>query len=169
MKIIFYIALLLSSVLSAQTVKISLPVVNQGVDGNCLACAMSSMMKHEGRNVSMKYIYDSRKDEQEIDLSDIERILKLKAYRIKTIEELKTKLSDNKVCLINLQMYDRTSRMWYPTDSKKVIGMHSMLVVGYNPDGFLLQNSWGTEWGDNGYCIFPYEDWKWKWEIITFN
>ena len=36
---------------------------------------------------------------------------------------------------------------------------HSMCAVGYN-DGekvFIVRNSWGTEWGDKGYCYMPYD------------
>ena len=28
---------------------------------------------------------------------------------------------------------------------------HFMLVVGYTPDYWLVQNSWGSSWGENGY------------------
>ena len=38
-------------------------------------------------------------------------------------------------------------------------GGHSMCAVGYN-DGekvFIVRNSWGTEWGDKGYCYMPYD------------
>lgn len=30
-------------------------------------------------------------------------------------------------------------------------GLHAMLAVGYNANGLLLQNSWGTGFGDQGY------------------
>ena len=28
---------------------------------------------------------------------------------------------------------------------------HGVLLVGYNPESYILKNSWGTSWGDNGY------------------
>ena len=33
-----------------------------------------------------------------------------------------------------------------------------MLIVGYDDEAqkFLVQNSWGTSWGDGGYCGLPY-------------
>ncbi|MED4652714.1 C1 family peptidase [Bacillus pseudomycoides] len=36
---------------------------------------------------------------------------------------------------------------------------HAVCAVGYNDDKkvVIIRNSWGTEWGDEGYCYFPYE------------
>ena len=32
-----------------------------------------------------------------------------------------------------------------------------MLIYGWNECGYLVQNSWGKDWGDNGTAILPYE------------
>src|SRR6266478_5267231 len=34
-------------------------------------------------------------------------------------------------------------------------GRHAMLIVGYTGNFFTLKNSWGTDWGDQGYCFVP--------------
>jgi hypothetical protein len=36
---------------------------------------------------------------------------------------------------------------------------HAIAIVGYNEDGFLIQNSWGEQWGSGGFALLPYEDW----------
>ena len=36
---------------------------------------------------------------------------------------------------------------------------HAFAIVGYNRTGFLIQNSWGPEWGSYGYAILTYDDW----------
>jgi pimeloyl-ACP methyl ester carboxylesterase len=43
--------------------------------------------------------------------------------------------------------------------SSETIGGHAFAIVGYNADGFLVQNSWGPVWGDNGVALWTYEDW----------
>lgn len=60
----------------------------------------------------------------------------------------------------------------FPATGEKQRGGHAMVVVGYddkkviqntNPGGqrttgaFLVRNSWGTSWGDQGYGHMPYE------------
>jgi pimeloyl-ACP methyl ester carboxylesterase len=39
------------------------------------------------------------------------------------------------------------------------LGGHAFALVGYNEVGFLVQNSWGTKWGDGGFATLPYDDW----------
>lgn len=38
-------------------------------------------------------------------------------------------------------------------------GWHAMLCVGYSDKDrmFIVRNSWGTAWGDQGYCYIPYD------------
>jgi hypothetical protein len=38
-------------------------------------------------------------------------------------------------------------------------GGHAFVIVGYNSDGFIIQNSWGTGWGTRGLALLHYEDW----------
>jgi hypothetical protein len=37
-------------------------------------------------------------------------------------------------------------------------GGHAIAIVGYTPEGFIIQNSWGTGWGAGGFALLPYED-----------
>ena len=48
---------------------------------------------------------------------------------------------------------------WVIEPSKVEMGGHAFLIAGYNDDGFLVQNSWGTSWGNNGYATLRYDDW----------
>jgi len=39
-------------------------------------------------------------------------------------------------------------------------GGHAFALVGYDADGFYVQNSWGTSWGSKGVAHWSYEDWQ---------
>ena len=39
------------------------------------------------------------------------------------------------------------------------LGGHAFAIVGYNQDGFWVQNSWGEGWGHDGVALWTYEDW----------
>lgn len=39
-----------------------------------------------------------------------------------------------------------------PTD--QIAGGHCMVVVGWDGTNFTVKNSWGGNWGDNGFCYF---------------
>ena len=41
----------------------------------------------------------------------------------------------------------------------KETGGHAFALVGYTRDGFIIQNSWGANWGFNGFAILSYQDW----------
>jgi len=38
-------------------------------------------------------------------------------------------------------------------------GLHAFAILGYGPEGFIIQNSWGRSWGNNGCAILPYDEW----------
>ena len=39
-------------------------------------------------------------------------------------------------------------------------GAHAFAIVGYNKEGFWVQNSWGRTWGNKGTALWTYEDWQ---------
>ena len=38
-------------------------------------------------------------------------------------------------------------------------GGHAFAILGYDPYGFWILNSWGTNWGTQGLAVLSYEDW----------
>ncbi len=36
---------------------------------------------------------------------------------------------------------------------------HAFAIVGYNAQGFVIQNSWGRSWGAGGFAVLSYADW----------
>lgn len=45
-----------------------------------------------------------------------------------------------------------------PGPGESVLGGHAVVAVGYDDASqrFLIRNSWGTGWGQQGYCTMPY-------------
>lgn len=41
----------------------------------------------------------------------------------------------------------------------EISGGHAFAFVGYNQDGFIVQNSWGPNWGYHGFAVMTYRDW----------
>lgn len=64
-----------------------------------------------------------------------------------------------------------TGRIPFPCSGEKVLGGHAVVAVGYDDavtienticgkettGALLIRNSWGKDWGDNGYGWLPYE------------
>ncbi len=50
----------------------------------------------------------------------------------------------------------------FPEQDEQVIGGHAVVAVGYNhaKKHFIIRNSWGEDWGDDGYGYLPYEYFK---------
>ena len=53
----------------------------------------------------------------------------------------------------------KTGNMVMPEEGEKQLGGHAIMAVGYDDDKkvFVIQNSWGEEWGDKGYFYMPYD------------
>ena len=38
-------------------------------------------------------------------------------------------------------------------------GGHAFALIGFNRTGFVIQNSWGPQWGTGGFAVLSYADW----------
>ena len=119
---------------------------------------MKILYKH-GIVKEKQYPYNSLSIETPKKLLKSGRKNRITGYgQIYTLENLKKALYTNGPCLISFETYNETERMWKQIDNEPPLGGHGMCVVGYNKEGFIIRNSWGTNWGNNGNCIYPYED-----------
>jgi C1A family cysteine protease len=52
----------------------------------------------------------------------------------------------------------RTGIVPLPTNGESTVGGHAVMAVGYDDatQRFTIQNSWSTNWGDQGFCYMPY-------------
>jgi C1A family cysteine protease len=89
---------------------------------------------------------------------------------VKSIDALKKALVKNGPCLLTIPVYNYGPRMWKQANDKQaLLGYHATCIVGYLKDkgGFIVRNSWGKRYADNGYTYFPYEDWGLQSEVWT--
>jgi len=94
----------------------------------------------------------------------------VKSYAaVEAIDELKTALYVNGPCVIAVPVYNFTERMWYKRPGEYLLGGHAILVVDYDDEkgGFWIRNSWGEDWGNEGYCFMKYDDFGFIWETWT--
>lgn len=57
------------------------------------------------------------------------------------------------------QEVGRTGRLTMPVPNEAPLGGHAVMGVGYDDATgcVIVRNSWGTQWGDDGYFHMPYE------------
>jgi hypothetical protein len=58
-----------------------------------------------------------------------------------------------------------------PGSRETIIGGHAMAVVGWDAEGFIIQNSWGPEYGENGFVWLTdeYLEWSGTSEIVVLR
>lgn len=84
--------------------------------------------------------------------------------RVTSVEGLKRALVDLGPCYLLLPLYGTRPEFWRPDGRGECESGHAVTVVGYNRDGFILRNSWGSDWNGDGHILFPYNEWGLQWE-----
>lgn len=82
------------------------------------------------------------------------------------ITSMKTALMNGNPFVVGILVYESfesynvsiTGNVPMPTDSEQCLGGHAVVCVGYNDikKVWIMRNSWGEDWGDNGYFYLPY-------------
>lgn len=168
------------------TFKLS-PVVEQGSEQICSAIAVVTFGEYlnnlNNNDFTPYYIFNNRRDKNTNGMRLSEAIAFVKSYGFKTYKEYRKDRKPSKQRLITdtYGIYDREemkeaiytngmgivaltvsddSKLKFWENSKGSNYGHTVCLVGYNDeDGcFILRNSWGTDYGYNGYAFLPYED-----------
>ena len=64
----------------------------------------------------------------------------------------------NGPCIGGLPVYDSLRDEFWKGNSSYLEGYHAVSIVGYNEEGFIIRNSWGESYGENGYEFIKNED-----------
>jgi C1A family cysteine protease len=112
---------------------------------------------------------------------------KISSYRTIPINDqlltnIKQSIVNQVPVLIAISVYEsfdsnetaQTGLVTIPKSSEKCEGGHEMCLVGYDDSTklFTVLNSWGTDWGQKGFCHIPYDylmNPHWGQEFTCFN
>ena len=81
---------------------------------------------------------------------------------------LKTAIRVNGPCLGAIMVRDTNRPDFW--NGNKQIGLHGVAIIGWNNKGFIIQNSWGDNWGNKGLTVLPYDklnEFREIWTIIA--
>jgi hypothetical protein len=132
------------------------PVTYQGTFPRCVGEAFSALAHEMGyKGIDPQELYETAKKHdlfpgenyEGSDLSGGARSVELLGGKLNTLH------SCSKHALVS-QLSNSSVVVCVKTELLGITGgYHAMLVCGYNPndDKFIVRNSWGVEWGDNGY------------------
>lgn len=91
------------------------------------------------------------------------------AHRVTGPQLLKAALAEGQCVTIGMTVYQSmesdavasTGMVPMPSAHDKPLGGHAVLVVGYDDAKgcYIVRNSWGASWGDQGYFYLPYAYW----------
>ena len=84
---------------------------------------------------------------------------KIKSYfNCNSVTDIKRALYNYGPVLCSIKWYDtfKCEDGVLTGEQKGDYGYHAVMIYGWNEIGFLCQNSWGKNWGNNGRFILPY-------------
>jgi C1A family cysteine protease len=91
--------------------------------------------------------------------------------RLYSLTDMKSALATEQGVVFGFNVYEsfdtnevaQTGNMPMPKYGERILGGHAVFICGYKDDetwpggGYLIiKNSWGLDWGDNGYFYMPY-------------
>lgn len=156
-------------------------VLNQGSDPICVPCSISAFLNWD---LNLK---DGGKIDNKIDVFEIfhnadgesngmsfknaleylvnkgvdtkQGKIKIGRYaKINSFLALKYAIFTNGPCVGGLPVYDSLKNKFWEGKSKPAEGYHAVSIVGYDENGFIIRNSWGVSYGDDGYEYIKNED-----------
>lgn len=79
-------------------------------------------------------------------------------FRLYSEREIKKAIMLQGAVVLGMPVYKNFSTyVKLPVEGDVKRGGHAMCCVGWNKDGWIIQNSWGKYWGDKGFCYLPYD------------
>lgn len=121
-------------------------------DGDCL----TPVFPYRGTYPAVKAKIAERPEEY-LDAANKNKLI---AYcRLYTEREIKMAIMLQGSVVVGITTYKNCmgKNIKVPTADDEKSGGHAMCCVGWNEDGWIIQNSWGKYFGDGGFCYLPYD------------
>lgn len=109
---------------------------------------------------ALKYIkkvgYITKQDYKDIKKGESPELEQINMYgMLKSVVAMQRSLLANGPFILALPVYNSSrSDFWNGSNFE---GGHAVACVGYDEYGLIIRNSWGSSWGNGGYCTLPYE------------
>jgi len=89
--------------------------------------------------------------------------------QVNSVFGAKASLISNGPLYIGLPVYNpKNPNFWHQEHfGQKMLGGHAVVIIGWNKNSFIIRNSWGKDWGFDGYCFYPFDEFGVHWEIWT--
>lgn len=157
------------------------PIIDQGSLSICVPCSVSAYLNwrenlkdgsSKDNKVALMDIYGSKTNYGEgMTFKDAfhylrhngvksnSGILGIDSYgMIKSLTDLKYAIVMNGPCVGALKVYSDRPKFWLKQAGDQYMGGHAISIVGYDKNGIIIRNSWGTAFGDMGYTHMPYDE-----------
>lgn len=131
--------------------------------GDCPSKAFDSPLADCDREPSATLIEESRENA----IKDYIALFTNRSLPREKVVRTKRSLAEGKPVVIGMKIKESLKNLtgettvWKPgDDSDKPMGGHALVVVGYDDSSgeFDIMNSWGPNWGDNGFFQMKYPD-----------
>ena len=165
-------------------------ILDQGSRPICVPCSVSTYLNwrenlangsKSNNGIDYEEIYSSKEVEAEgmtfkeaftylrhHGVSSKKGNLMIKEYAmVRSLLQLKYALLMNGPCFGALPVYSDRPDFWNKYQGDKLQGYHAIAIVGYDKEGFVIRNSWGTTFGDKGYTKIPYSEFGKLMEVWT--
>ena len=142
----------------------NLKVKDQGQSSTCVPTSITTMfeaMNYEP--IDIDYVYDKRpnKPEDGMTIRDALKIIQkdsdsyFQYFRLRSWPQMKYSIVANGPCILALPVRSENYEFWKGSEN---LGGHAIACIGFDDEGFILQNSWGSQWGNYGRTKLKYED-----------
>lgn len=146
-------------------------IYDQGSSSMCAVYALADLMER-AYNVKGSFnkneLYELRSTKDGMMLSELfslakehgftknDRSYKVHEYfRVGTSNDIQKAIVSMFGVIIGMPVYNYGPSFWL---GDRLFGYHAVPLIGYGSKGFIIKNSWGVQWANNGITTLPFEE-----------